>query len=151
MNDVDMNGYTMRIGWGKKVAQPTAALTLAAVQARAGPQSGATASAPFPISFPPPANVVAGAVATAAGVAIPPPPTLTASKEGRVIGSGIAPAPIQIEAPATNTRAIIDRLALYVAVEGHTFEQARPARVPPRSLRSTSPPEPRSDNRSPPS
>jgi len=80
MNETELLGYVMRIGWGKTVARPTQPITLASIQARA---SSAASSLPAPR------------------------PT------------GMAPEAVSV--PPNHE--IIDRLALFVAQEGHPFEQ----------------------------
>ena len=143
LNETDFNGHVMRIGWGKKVAQVTPALTLASFSAM-----GAAAGASHLAAFRPPAGAGAGAAiaavgeqhraaavgATAAVAAVPPAcsPALGPSAAGGGApataldggaGVGAPPAAVPIQAPAEASRAVIDRLALYVAEEGHAFEQ----------------------------
>mmetsp|Transcript_5635 Transcript_5635/g.18148 ORF Transcript_5635/g.18148 Transcript_5635/m.18148 type:complete len:241 (+) Transcript_5635:905-1627(+) len=84
MNETELLGYVMRIGWGKTVARPTQPITLASIQARA---SSAASSLPVPGGAPRPTGVAPEAVS------VPP------------------------------NHEIIDRLALFVAQEGHPFEQ----------------------------
>jgi len=99
MNETEMYGYVMRIGWGKAVAKPSPAITLANIQARA-----------------------AQGAAALAGNAMPPPhamgmPSPMASASQPPGGAKV------VRPPGGAVQSLIDRLALFIAEEGHPFEQ----------------------------
>ena len=59
MNEKEIMGYVLRVGWGKAVAKPAPALTLAAIQART--QQAANAIAAGGTAIPPPGAAAARA------------------------------------------------------------------------------------------
>jgi len=121
MNETELNGFVMRIGWGKAVARPTQAITLASLQGRSASASGSAMASTGPPSghVSPPAafsstTPSSNSAASAVVKAQPPRPS----------------GPTTMVLPPTNLgqRELIDRLALFVAEEGHAFEQAIMAR-----------------------
>eukprot|EP00310_Coccolithus_braarudii_P021851 CAMPEP_0183345332 /NCGR_PEP_ID=MMETSP0164_2-20130417/10796_1 /TAXON_ID=221442 /ORGANISM="Coccolithus pelagicus ssp braarudi, Strain PLY182g" /LENGTH=471 /DNA_ID=CAMNT_0025516465 /DNA_START=45 /DNA_END=1456 /DNA_ORIENTATION=- len=124
MNETELYGYVMRIGWGKAVAKPSPAITLANIQARAAQGAAAiTGNAIPPLhamggnAIPPPH--------VAMGNAVPPPHSMGAGAMSMQPTSMMPQPPggAKVVRLPGAAQPLIDRLALFVAEEGHAFEQ----------------------------